>query len=134
MLKKVVWGGTFFVLVCGGLLYWEFIGVDTKSACYAETPLNNVRLDGDCNIRSFGIGWQYRGEYMLIITPNGKTKGDVGYYFYYLTNRDNNLNVNWNADPLNDHAQAWIDSSFSIENGEGYQVCWKSEKALICFD
>ena len=41
------------------LLYWELFGFESEVNCYAETPLGVERLNGICNVRTHGVGWQH---------------------------------------------------------------------------
>jgi|TARA_B110000211_G_C13884862_1_gene466836 hypothetical protein len=123
----------FVAVVCCGLLYWEYIGVESKVRCYAETPIGTVRLDGICTVRTSGIGWQYRKDYTVVLAPVKKGAGDEGFFFYYLRNSQGRTSVNWNADLYNSHAQAMIDAEFVVKDRGGRGRCWESDEAVVCF-
>lgn len=123
-----------FVFVCCGLLYWEYLGVESKVSCYAETPRGTIRLDGVCILRSSDIGWQYREDYTLVLFPVDTLVGDEGFFFYYLSDSQSGPSVNWNFSSNNSHAQAYIDSDFLVKDRVGRGRCWESDKAVVCFD
>ena len=124
----------FVAVACCGLLYWEYIGVESKVHCYAETPIGTVRLDGVCTVNASGIGWQYRKDYTVVLAPVNTQVGDDGFFFYYLRNSQGRPSVTWNADSHNSHAQAMIDAEFVVKDRGGRGRCWESDKAVVCFD
>jgi hypothetical protein len=115
------------------------------TSCYAvvKTPEPHVVLEGTCRAKPFDSEWETADSFVLPLGPRDYDPSAAeGAHFFFLVQEKvlgkTFWSVRWNDHPKKTEATTSLGDDFDLVIGDASShldndVCWKNDRALVCF-